>query len=64
MNAARLTPFLINRSSEYKKVQQFVDSLLQPAQYMSKIESKLRTIVQEQAPPGTRFSISRGIQTI
>ncbi|KAG0324745.1 hypothetical protein BGZ99_001465 [Dissophora globulifera] len=41
----------ITKSSEYKKVQQFVDSLLQPAQYMSKIESSLMTIVNEQAPP-------------
>ncbi|KAG0333288.1 hypothetical protein BG000_009306, partial [Podila horticola] len=40
----------ITKSTEYKKVQQFVDSLLQPAQYMSKIESTLMTIVKEQAP--------------
>ncbi|KAF8936626.1 complex proteins associated with Set1p component shg1-domain-containing protein [Dissophora ornata] len=41
----------ITKSPEYKKVQQFVDSLLQPAQYMSKIENILMTIVKEQAPP-------------
>ncbi|KAF9573385.1 hypothetical protein EC968_008567 [Mortierella alpina] len=43
----------ITKSSEYKKVQQFVDSLLQPTQYMSKIESTLMTIVKEHAPPPT-----------
>ncbi|KAG0204544.1 hypothetical protein BGX28_003550 [Mortierella sp. GBA30] len=41
----------ITKSSEYKKAQQFVDSLLQPAQYMSKIENTLMTIVKEHAPP-------------
>ncbi|KAF9949119.1 hypothetical protein BGZ72_009026 [Mortierella alpina] len=41
----------ITKSSEYKKVQQFVDSLLQPTQYMSKIENTLMTIVKEHAPP-------------
>ncbi|KAF9966729.1 hypothetical protein BGZ70_001510 [Mortierella alpina] len=43
----------ITKSSEYKKVQQFVDSLLQPTQYMSKIENTLMTIVKEHAPPPT-----------
>ncbi|KAG9319486.1 hypothetical protein KVV02_000086 [Mortierella alpina] len=43
----------IIKSSEYKKVQQFVDSLLQPTQYMSKIENTLMTIVKEHAPPPT-----------
>jgi hypothetical protein len=40
------------RSAEYKDVQQFVDSLLQPAQYLNKIEGTLMTIVKEQTPPG------------
>ncbi|KAF9428027.1 hypothetical protein BGZ94_003552 [Podila epigama] len=44
----------ITKSAEYKKVQQFVDSLLQPTQYLKKIESTLLTIVQEQAPQGKR----------
>lgn len=56
MDAPEVTnmfPFgTFTRSTEYKKVQQFVDSLLQPAQYMSKIESTLMTIVKEQAPVG------------
>lgn len=51
-NRGMISTFSINRSPEYKKVQQFVDSLLQPSQYMSKIENILTTIVKEQAPPG------------
>ncbi|KAF9920190.1 hypothetical protein FBU30_010022 [Linnemannia zychae] len=41
----------ITKSAEYKDVQQFVDSLLQPSQYLHKIEGTLMTIVKEQAPP-------------
>ncbi|KAF9905206.1 hypothetical protein EC991_001909 [Linnemannia zychae] len=49
----------ITKSTEYKDVQQFVDSLLQPAQYLNKIEVTLMTIVKEQAPPEKETSVEQ-----
>ncbi|KAF9150756.1 hypothetical protein BG015_007426 [Linnemannia schmuckeri] len=49
----------ITKSAEYKDVQQFVDSLLQPAQYLNKIEGTLMTIVKEQTPPEKETSVEQ-----
>ncbi|KAG0257228.1 hypothetical protein BGZ95_005297, partial [Linnemannia exigua] len=49
----------ITKSAEYKDVQQFVDSLLQPAQYLNKIEGTLMTIVKEQTPPEKEASVEQ-----
>ncbi|KAF9083649.1 hypothetical protein BGX23_011250 [Mortierella sp. AD031] len=49
----------IIKSAAYKDVQQFVDSLLQPAQYLNKIEGTLMTIVKEQAPPEKEESVEQ-----
>ncbi|KAF8947767.1 hypothetical protein BGZ47_008009 [Haplosporangium gracile] len=49
----------ITKSAEYKDVQQFVDSLLQPAQYLNKIEGTLMTIVKEQTPSEKEASVEQ-----